>query len=344
VDHHPEVFSPPPVAELSSHQDLVTDTSATVHLNSNRSPQIFIKDLTYLSKLRNALSPILGPDGFSFKSTKGFLIINTVDCAAYYKAVSYLAKTNLSFHSFAPRHNYPTQAVIRHLHHSMPVEDIETALTELGFSVLSVRPILNRFTKSPLSLFSVNLEPIESSQNIFKLTKLLNSIITVEKPRKSRFPPQCMKCQLYGHTRSYCRHTPRCVKCSETHLAADCTKSPELPAKCALCSGAHTANYKGCPAYKKLIKFQDIKRPFSKTFKNDTSKKVYPGASTVKVPVTQPPLNNKSYAEATKNEEKFSSTNISNILSNFISNLNSIISPLIALLTKTLNSLLDKSI
>lgn len=338
VEHLPEVFSPPPVAESSLHQGLDTSTSATIHTKSNRSPPIYIKNLTNLSKLRNALSPILGPEGFSFKSSKDFTIIKTADYANHLKAATYLAKTNLSFHSFPPNWDRPIQAVIRHLHHSISVDDIETALTEQGFSVLSVRPILNRSTKSPLSLFTVSLEPIESSHNIFKITKLLNSIIAVEKPRKPRFPPQCMKCQMYGHTKSYCRHSPRCVKCSETHLTVDCTKSRELPAKCALCSGDHTANYKGCHVAKKL------KRPVSRTINNDDSiRKVSPGAPTVKVPITQPLPNNKSYAESTKNEENLTFTNISNILSNFISNLNSIISPLISLLTTTLNSFFAKS-
>jgi hypothetical protein len=71
----------------------------------------------------------------------------------------------------------------------------------LGCFVPSVHPILNRFKKDPLSLFSVSLESIECSHNIFKLSKLLNSIITVEKPKKSRFPPQCMICESYVFTR-----------------------------------------------------------------------------------------------------------------------------------------------
>ncbi|KAF0762159.1 PRE C2HC domain-containing protein, partial [Aphis craccivora] len=62
VEHLPEVFSPPPVAESSLHQGLDTSTSATIHTKSNRSPPIYIKNLTNLSKLRNALSPILGPE------------------------------------------------------------------------------------------------------------------------------------------------------------------------------------------------------------------------------------------------------------------------------------------
>jgi hypothetical protein len=151
----------------------------------------------------------------------------------------------LSFHTFTPCGNLSTQVVVRHLHHSIPVEDIETTLMKLGFSVLCVRPIFNRFTRNSISLFSVSLESIESSHNIFKLIKLLNSIITIEKPRISRLPPQCMKCQSYGHTRAYCRPIPRCIKCSEIHLTADCTKFRELPVKCALYSGAHTENYKG---------------------------------------------------------------------------------------------------
>ncbi|KAL4143356.1 hypothetical protein QTP88_005694 [Uroleucon formosanum] len=122
----------------SSTSCLDTSTLVTTHTKSNRSPPIYIKNLTILSKLRNALSPILGPEGFSFKSSKDFIIIKTADCANHLKAVEYIAKTDLSFHTFPPHCNRPIQAVIRHLHHSIHVDDIVTALTELGFSVLSV--------------------------------------------------------------------------------------------------------------------------------------------------------------------------------------------------------------
>lgn len=346
VDEPPEVFSPPPIAITSPLQVLNTDTDspATVYMKSNRSPPIFVKiSSNNFPKLRNALTSILGSDGFSLKSTKDFLIIKTVDCTKYFEALKYFTSSDLDFHSFHLPSDTPIQAVIRHLHYSIATTDIETALTELGFSVISVRTIQNRFTKRPLSLFSVNLKPVEFSQNIFNLTKLLNFIITVEKPRKSPSPPQCLKCQQYGHTRHYCRHTPRCVKCSETHLTTDCTKSRDLPAKCALCSGAHTANYKGCPAYKELINIQNKKRFSSKSTNNVVSKNVLSDVPIVKAPVTQLSFKNKSYAEATKNEDNFSLTHISNILSKFISNLNSIISPLISLLTATLNSLLPKT-
>ncbi|GJQ84047.1 hypothetical protein Trydic_g12022 [Trypoxylus dichotomus] len=37
------------------------------------------------------------------------------------------------------------------------------------------------------------------------------------------------------------------VKCAGSHQTAECAKSRDTPARCALCQGPHTANYKGCP-------------------------------------------------------------------------------------------------
>ncbi|KAF0749246.1 Uncharacterized protein FWK35_00033881, partial [Aphis craccivora] len=88
-----------------------------------------------------------------------------------------------------------------------------------------------------------------------KITSFLNTIVVIEKPHKTRRgPPQCHECQNYGHTRNQCHHIPRCVKCSEDHFSDECTKDQNSPAKCALCAGDHTANYKGCPAFNSLSK------------------------------------------------------------------------------------------
>lgn len=45
------------------------------------------------------------------------------------------------------------------------------------------------------------------------------------------------------------RHVPRSVEFIENNKTVDCNKSRELPAKCALCFGIHTAYYKGFLAY-----------------------------------------------------------------------------------------------
>ncbi|KAF0746765.1 Uncharacterized protein FWK35_00027517 [Aphis craccivora] len=72
-------------------------------------------------------------------------------------------------------------------------------------------------------------------------------------PKRRPDPPQCHNCQKYGHTRNYCHHYPRCVKCESEHSTDECTKQPEEPAKCANCSGNHTANYKGCQSLEKIL-------------------------------------------------------------------------------------------
>ena len=44
----------------------------------------------------------------------------------------------------------------------------------------------------------------------------------------------------------------KCVKCGGNRMKTECQKPKEIPAKCALCSGQHTANYKGCIVYRDL--------------------------------------------------------------------------------------------
>ncbi|CAI6369153.1 unnamed protein product [Macrosiphum euphorbiae] len=58
---------------------------------------------------------------------------------------------------------------------------------------------------------------------------------------------------IRSHSLLLYSESPSCVKCGSNHNTVNCVKSSELPAKCALCSGAHTANYKGCPSLTKFL-------------------------------------------------------------------------------------------
>jgi len=88
-----------------------------------------------------------------------------------------------SFHTFCPRHLRPIKAVICNIHHSTALEEIETALSLLGFSVVSVSNIINRTKNFPLSLFAIELENNEFNRNVFNVLNLLNFKIIYEKPR-----------------------------------------------------------------------------------------------------------------------------------------------------------------
>jgi len=159
---------------------------------------------------------------------------------------------NAKFHTYQLPEDRAHRVVIRHLHPTTPINVIKEALEEEGFSVRNVTNVLHHTTKNKLPLFFVDLEPENKSESIYDLKRLLRCVITVEEPHKKRIIPQCSRCQQYQHTKGYCNHSPKCVKCGEGHLTSVCEKSRDVPAKCALCGGAHPANYKGCQVYSEL--------------------------------------------------------------------------------------------
>ncbi|KAL1117940.1 hypothetical protein AAG570_004253 [Ranatra chinensis] len=73
-----------------------------------------------------------------------------------------------------------------------------------------------------------------------------------KEPHKRSDVVQCTRCQQFRHTKSYCNHPPRCVRCAGEHDSTTCLKRRETPATCALCSRDHPANYRGCQVYKDL--------------------------------------------------------------------------------------------
>lgn len=89
------------------------------------------------------------------------------------------------------------------------------------------------------------------------MNEFMSLKVQVDPYRRKDQPTQCHKCQRYGHSQSGCRNPKRCVKCAGTCentrvcvLGQGRIESP----KCALCSGPHTANYRGCPKYPKNTK------------------------------------------------------------------------------------------
>jgi hypothetical protein len=134
----------------------------------------------------------------------------------------------------------------------MPIEEIKEELKKKEHTVRNILNIRQRVNKYPLSMFYVDLEPKKNNKEIYKLQYLNNIKINVEPPNKKNTIIQCTRCQLYGHSKTYYKRPYKRVKCGGNHMTTECQKSKETPAKCALCSGQHTANYKGCTVYRGL--------------------------------------------------------------------------------------------
>jgi hypothetical protein len=143
---------------------------------------------------------------------------------------------------------------IRNLHPSTNTNEIGIAIEKIGFTIRQVSNVLHKITKQNLPIFFIDLESAEINHEIFQLKSLLHTKIKIEELFKHRNIIQCMNCQEYGHSKIFCAHPARCVRCAGNHLTNQCTKSTDLPPTYALCGKAHPANYRGCTVYKDLQK------------------------------------------------------------------------------------------
>lgn len=160
---------------------------------------------------------------------------------------------NTEFHTYKPRQERSFRVVIRNLHPSTEIQEIKTAIMEKGHDVTNIWNVKQRNTNRPLPLHFIDLKPHPTNKEIYHISTLLHTSVTVEAPHVTRAIPQCMRCQKYGHTKNYCRNTPRCVKCADKHLTSDCPRKTQGEAvKCANCGDQHPANYRGCTVHKQL--------------------------------------------------------------------------------------------
>jgi hypothetical protein len=132
------------------------------------------------------------------------VIININTSDTYRRLVKRLQEDKRVHHTYQIRNERAYRVVLRNLHHSIPLHEIQAELEKLGHKVRNILNILHRVTKEPLPLCFVDLELQESNKSIYDLQLLCNRKIVVETPRKKNYIVQCTKCQSNGYTKSYC--------------------------------------------------------------------------------------------------------------------------------------------
>lgn len=148
--------------------------------------------------------------------------------------------------------------VMRGWHHAASTEYLKEEIERLGFEVRRVTNVISRKDKVPLPLFFVDLEPNSNNKNIYAIKAVGNGVVTFEAPRKNNDLVQCHRCQMFGHTKAYCRRVPSCVKCGQDHFSTECKKAANTPAKCVHCQEKHPANYRGCSVYQQLVNRRNV--------------------------------------------------------------------------------------
>lgn len=338
-----------PIATSNDEHQPMETTVTNPIINENKTskpPPIFIQTQINYNNFCQKIKQLTDDSGFDCKSSTKGLKLQTYSPDSFRTVVAYLKTNKVSFHSFQPKEEKAYRVVIRNMHHSTDISFIKQELLNKGFVTRNIMPVTNKITNSPLPIFFIDIEPSPTNSDIFKLTSLCYTKIKVETPRPKKEIPQCHRCQNYGHTRSYCNHSPRCVRCGEQHETTTCTKERSSPAKCALCSGNHPANFRGCQSHLDLKK-KLLENPSNK-ISNKNSLLRQPTQVNTNEPTHQaysqnfPPLNHNSSSH-TQDTNSNQNQNMSVQLSSFINEFKALINPLISLLTTVIDKLINNA-
>ncbi|GBP72653.1 Nucleic-acid-binding protein from transposon X-element [Eumeta japonica] len=171
--------------------------------------------------------------------------------------------SHITWFCYAPVIERPTKIGIRGLPVDTAPDAIIKALQELGFPAEYAQPIPLR-KRRPECLFYARLGHTDQDglQRLYGMNTLLNMPgVTIEGWRGRAGPPQCHRCQAFGHSSANCHRPQRCVRCGERHLAADCPRPRDQKPTCANCQGPHPASDKRCPAFRREARQRGITIP-----------------------------------------------------------------------------------
>jgi hypothetical protein len=260
---HPQPTVQIPQTEIRNRYHMLTDEDRHADLDDqphsptiHKPPPIFIHGVINYDEMIKSINEVAEVEQFRTKSMANNVIKLTCTTPDTYRSlIKHFKDKDLYYHTHQLKGERAYRVVLKYLHHTTVVEDIRQELFALRHVVRNIVNVRHRLTKEPLKLFFVDLEPAKKNKDIYNLTDIQNKIIHVEPTRTNNIHiPQCTRCQHYGHTRSYCNKSCACVKCVGPHNSADCTKRRDTPAKCALCSGNHPANYNGCECYHSILR------------------------------------------------------------------------------------------
>lgn len=264
-----------------------TNQSKTTTKKIPPPPPIMVSEVNNLNQLNAEFKKEKMTENISIKKLKDKCFkISTVNENEYRTATKVLEENKILWHTYENKQVRPIRVMVKNLDHSYERKEIKEDLISKGYKIIDVTNKISRKDNKPLDMFILSFEHSENMDNIFKIKKIMNSIVYIEAIRHSRLIPQCKRCQAYGHTQKYCHKEMRCVKCTDIHLTKDCDKSKDQAPKCVNCGNLHPANYRGCMVAMELQKIRASKekkttRPSSKVNKE----KVTPRTTTIHRPV-----------------------------------------------------------
>ena len=301
-------------------------------------PPIYIQKVETILPLKSELSKI-APNSFEFKIlNNGEVKVQLQSSAKYLDTVNMLKSKNTEYYTYKPKNERGFKVILRNMHYSADLDEIKLELSSMNHKVINIYNILQRGSKKPTSLFSIELETSPNNKEIYSVQYLANCKISFEPPHHKGTIPQCSNCQKYGHTKNFCNLNPVCVKCAGKHKTSDCPKkNDENSPKCALCSSNHTANYKGCEIYKnpKIQRFPKVPNK-QQNMQNQNIQNL-----TKTIPMQSVQTNTKEQTESYASVAKTSNNNIPNVQNNDFSELKQMMKEMMSQISSMLNVILS---
>lgn len=212
---------------------------------------VFITSNIPFMELMEKLHDAIGSRNFVTKSTHRDIQITCKDIDSKRKLIEFIDANKMEYYTHMD--SQQTRVLIKGLNYATSPAWIRNELSRLGFNAVYLAVDKNRRSGNPLDAFNAVLENTPNVSKIFQVNKLGNQLIRIERSIRHAEPMQCHHCQQFGHSKNGCKQKPACLKCAGGHDWKQCNKPSSQEAKCANCGGNHTANYRGCSAFKTAL-------------------------------------------------------------------------------------------
>lgn len=254
---HSQTDKQTPVPEPGDSEQMQTEEQESDAAVQHRPPPLFIDEREIeidIEKLTQLLDKLVGRPSYKYESKNREVQVNTFHINAFKTITNYFKKNNVPYYTSQMKADRAFKVMIKNIHHSYPILSMTDAINAEGHTVRRINKKWNKKGGFWWNMFELELEPAPNNKDIYHLKHIDHHIVQVEPLYKKGLVPQCTNCQLKGHTKNYCNLSPKCVKCGGDHESIKCPKDKNTEPKCSNCQGTHTANYRGCPYLKPLIR------------------------------------------------------------------------------------------
>ncbi|KOB69996.1 Gag-like protein [Operophtera brumata] len=220
-----------------------------------RYPPLIVESLTNWSTHFKTLKERLGhaPNARPFGKGVRFSPETANEYRMIQAYLTELEKTEpVTWFSYSLPEDRSLKVAIRGLPADTPTSEIASELRGLGFEPEAIRAIQASKGRPGCIFFAMMKQTANLTPAIYNITELLCMPgVIIESWNSKKGPAQCHRCQAFRHSSHNCHRPIACVRCGGHHYAADCPRPREMPPTCVNCEGAHTANSKTCPAFRK---------------------------------------------------------------------------------------------